>query len=95
MKIRLHVDKLIVDGLSTSSIGQPALRETVTAELDRLIREQGLGAHMKAAGEHRRMRGSDISVHDRLSAQAIGREIAKSVYSGIGPDQPIRGGQHK
>ena len=81
MKINLHIERLIVDGLSLSA------REK--AELSNALRQQ-LAGQLSAASDltglasQRTVNGGTVALRDAEQPGAIGQKIGTAIYRGIG-----------
>lgn len=81
MKVELHIERLVLDGLPVTSLQSGRLRRAVENELRRLLQ----------AGGHRRWTGSAVpSVGApafrfalRGGPETIGRQIGRAVHDGI------------
>jgi len=88
MKIHLHIDRVLLDGIA---VEQPhVLRSALEVELAGRLAEGGLAAEFRARTALPRAAGGAISVERKAGAAQLGRQIAGSVYRGIGNSQ--RGG---
>ncbi len=83
MNIKLHIDRLVLDGLDFSADQQHLLQASVVNELTRLLSEGGLAPHLAGGIVLARLSAGDIRVTDNRPAQ-LGRQIAQSVYGGMG-----------
>jgi len=84
MTINLHIDRLILDGLPMPHSQRPLLQAAVEAELTRLLTTDGLSPGLSAGGAIPHLPASSLQLpHDNSPAQ-LGRQIAQSVYGGIG-----------
>lgn len=82
MKIRLHIDRVLLDGIA---VEQPhALRSALEAELAGKLAEGGLAAELRTGFAAPRASGSSIRVDRKTGAAQLGRQIAGAVYHGIG-----------
>jgi hypothetical protein len=84
MKIELHIERLILDGLSLETRHGPLVRAAVERELTRLIAAHGLGHEQQSGGAVPRVRASGIRLSNEAHPTRLGQQIARSVYSGIG-----------
>jgi hypothetical protein len=82
--IQLHIDHLILDGLPIERTQVPAVQAAVEAELSRLLTERGMGSEWQAGGAVPSVRASAIQISSNHNATQLGRQIAQSVYSGMG-----------
>ncbi|MGD8791841.1 MAG: hypothetical protein PVF47_04755 [Anaerolineae bacterium] len=81
--IRVHVERLVLDGLAVAPGEGPALQAAVEAELAQLLAEGGLAPHLSAGGARPYARGGMVRAGGD-SAAGLGRQIARAVYVGIG-----------
>jgi len=84
MNIDLHIERLILDGIDVPHHERPALQAGVTAELTRLLTEGGLQPGLTAGSAMAFARGNDLQMATDENPTQIGKQIAQSVYSGIG-----------
>lgn len=76
MNVRLHIDRLVLDGVPMSAAERPRLQAAVEAELARLIEANGITPAL----------ASGIAPQITLANDTtqLATSIAQSVYSGIG-----------
>lgn len=84
MSVRIHIERLVLDGLPLTAADGPALRAAVTAELARLAAAGGLSPALLAAGRVRGVAGGPLRVTRGGPAGELGAGIARAVYGGIG-----------
>lgn len=82
-KINVHIDRLVLDGLSIPSHRQPLLRAAVETELGRLFAVNGLADHLRTNGAISHISASDIQLPEESSPGRLGQQIARAVYEGI------------
>ena len=87
MKIDLHIERLILEGLPVSSHDGPQVRAAVQAELSRLLSLQGFSGELQAGGTFPAVRTRPIHLEPQAGPRQIGRQIAHSVYRGLGGKQ--------
>ncbi|MCB1719377.1 MAG: hypothetical protein KDK05_29930, partial [Candidatus Competibacteraceae bacterium] len=78
MKINLHIDRLVLNGLDFTSDQQHLLQTSAVNELTRLLSEGGLAPHLAGGIALARLSAGDIQVTGNCPAQ-LGRQIAQSV----------------
>lgn len=83
--IRLHVERLVLDGLDVDPRDEPRLREALQAELGRLLAERGLSPELAAGGARPALAGEPLETRSGERADALGTDLARSVYAGLGP----------
>jgi hypothetical protein len=84
MNVRLHIERLVLDGLALERGHEPVLRAALEAELTRLIADGG-GAHeLMTAGAVPRVSAPGIETAGDGDPAQLGRQIARSVYDSFG-----------
>ncbi len=88
MKINLHIDRLVLEGVPAGRIRQRHLKEAVASELSRLIADGGSeGAGRIHTGAQsrteRNVSAGTIALPARPEAGKTGHKIAAAVYRGI------------
>jgi hypothetical protein len=83
MKISVHIERLVLEGLPVSSAQGARLGAAVERELARLVAAGGL-AGTGPGGAVARADAGTIRLRPRDNADAIGRKIALAAYRGIG-----------
>ena len=82
--IHLHIDRLILDGVSLPHAQRPLLQAAVEAELGRLLAEGGLGSEWRSGGAVPRISTPAIQLSPEGNPTQWGHQIAHAVYRGIG-----------
>lgn len=83
MNINLHIERLILDGVSIAPNQRHLLQASVEAELTRLLTDGGLAPGLAQGTALPRLSTSGIQVTSNNPIQ-LGQQIAQSVYGGIG-----------
>jgi len=84
MIMRIHIERLVLDGLPLQP-GQGALvQEALEAELSRLLTADGLDQSLRVTGLISQVSGGGISLTSPSDPAYVGRKIAEAVYGGIG-----------
>jgi hypothetical protein len=84
MNIRLHIERLVVDGFGVRHADGPAVKAAVQSELNRLLTDKGLRNELQQGGAIAQVRAGALQVGARPSLRNLGTGIARSVYGGIG-----------
>ena len=85
MNINLHIERLMLDGLSVAS-GEAALVQTaVEAELGRLLANELFAPAGSSAQAH--VGGGEIHLRAGVSARELGVEIGRSVFARLTSDR--------
>jgi hypothetical protein len=84
MNIKLHIERLILDGISPSLGERPLLQTAIEAELTRLLANGGLSDALQSGGALYNVRTAGIQLARDMSPTQLGEQIAGAVYGGIG-----------
>ncbi|HZS09154.1 MAG TPA: hypothetical protein VFD58_30245 [Blastocatellia bacterium] len=84
MNIKLHIERLILDGLPLDARQSAEVRAAVEAELTRLLTAGGLKQELLAGGATPSLRVEPVWLPRENDAAQSGARIARSVYGGIG-----------
>ncbi len=79
--IELHIEELVLHGFASAD--RYLIGEAVQRELARLFAEQGVPSSLTSGGELTRLHGGSFNVAPGAKAEAIGTQIAQSVYGGM------------
>ena len=84
MKIKLHIDRLILDGLPLERRHGPLVQAAVEKELARLLAAHGLGWEWQSGGAVARVSAPGFRLANENSPSRLGQQIAGSIYGRIG-----------
>ncbi len=84
MKIEVHIERLVLEGLPVSARDRARVHAAVAAELSRLIRAQGIATALRTGGAAPSVRADDLRVERQTSPRRLGTQIARAVYGGLG-----------
>jgi hypothetical protein len=84
MKIRLHIERLILDGVTLSAAERPRLQAAVEMELGRLLGERGIANGLESGVAIDAVRGGTVQLPREVSGTGLGKQVALAVYGGIG-----------
>jgi hypothetical protein len=84
MNIKLHIERLILDGVNIPRSQRRLLQASVESELTRLFTKGGVPQHLASGGASAHVPASPIDVSSGNHPIRLGRQIAQSVYGGIG-----------
>jgi|EndMetStandDraft_8_1072994.scaffolds.fasta_scaffold44941_4 hypothetical protein len=84
MRIDLHIERLVLDGLTVTAADSPRVRAAVEAELARLLAAGGVNREFAAGGAMPRLNAPQVTLAARPRPDAIGRAIAQSVNASLG-----------
>ena len=84
MRIRVNIERLVLDGLPVASVEGPSVRRAAERELARLLRAGGLKPEFLAGGAVPSLRIPGGAVVKNRRPAHLGRQIARAVYGGLG-----------
>jgi hypothetical protein len=90
MRIDLHIERLILDGLPVTSLQGPQLRAAIEKELARLLVEQGLSDELRGGIAVPGVRAGSIRFGRDERPERLGQSIARAVHEGIGNSKAER-----
>ena len=83
MTVHLHIERLVMEGLSLGSLDHHQVKAVVESELGSLLLSHGLGEAVQNGGEISFLSGNTIHMQSQQSPTTLGRHIARSVYGGL------------
>ncbi len=83
MKINLHIERLVLDGVDIAPSQRHFLQASVTTELTRMLTEGGVSSSFATGNALSRTTADCIQLTTNNPEQ-LGQQIAQSVYGGIG-----------
>ena len=84
MKINLHIDRLVLDGLPIDHQQGPLVKAAVEAELSRLLTANGLANSLLAGGATPSVPAPGIEMSSDRNPARLGQQIGRAIYGGIG-----------
>lgn len=84
MNVNLHIERLVLDGITLSVRERALLGTAVSDELTRLISEGGLPAGLPASGIVPSVPAGAIQLGSDHNPARLGQQIAQAVYGGNG-----------
>lgn len=84
MKIDLHIERLILEGLPITSGQRSQVQAAVETELTRLLTANGVSTNLLSGGVWPRIPVGSIQLTNDNTPANLGRQIAQAVYKGIG-----------
>jgi len=84
MNIALHIERLVVEGIPVTPGERAVLHATIHAELERLLRAEGLPGDRPRPGAVARVQGPAIRLPNALGPDTLGGLIASAIREGIG-----------
>jgi hypothetical protein len=84
MKIQLHIERLILDGLPVERREGSVVQAAIETELARLISTAGLAPALLSGGAMPASPGGSIQLTSQSKPAQMGAQIAQAVYGGLG-----------
>ena len=84
MSINLHIEKIVLDGVSLESHQHGMLKQALQAELTRLLASEGLGAIATGDMALRSVHAQSIEFNKGDNASQLGNQVAQAVHESIG-----------
>lgn len=85
MNIRVHIERLILDGLNVGAGDAPRVQAAVETELARMVTTDGLAPALLSGAALAEVTAGNVTLPRGRNATVLGEQIAQSVYQGIGP----------
>jgi hypothetical protein len=82
MNIKLHIERLVLEGIDTPPGHSEQLREYVSAELTRLLHDGGLADTVVRRGAVARLSAPTVGL-SATGPDHLGRQLASAIYAGI------------
>jgi hypothetical protein len=83
--VQIHIERLILDGISIPHAQRPVLQAAVAAELTRLVTEQGWSNHLQTNLAVPHLNAGAMTFSPDTPPSQMGQHIARSVYGGLTP----------
>ena len=84
MNIKLHIERLVLDGVNIAPGQRHVLQASVETELTRLLTVGGLSPSLAQGTALPRISAGGIQLTAGNNPTQLGQQIAQSVYGGIG-----------
>ena len=84
MNVRLHIDRLVLDGIDVGPADRPRLQAAVEQELARLIAAGGISPELAGGVALPSVRAPQITLAPDAKSAQLGTAIAGAVYGGVG-----------
>ncbi|MEO1208789.1 MAG: hypothetical protein AAFX78_04520 [Cyanobacteria bacterium J06638_20] len=82
--VHIHIDRLILDGISIPHAQRPLLQAAMETELTRLVTENGLSNQLQTNLAVPHLSAGAMAFSPDTSPSQMGQQIARSIYGGIG-----------
>ena len=86
MKIVLHIERLVLDGLPVTAMEGARVRAAIERELAGMLSRGGMSRALRQGGAVPRVSAPEITLGARERPDTIGGHIARSVHGAIGGD---------
>jgi hypothetical protein len=87
MKINVHIERLILDGLPIERRDGAAVQAAVEAELARLFHAGQLSPALRSSSMVAGLRAAFIELPESVSPAGLGQQIAQAVHTSLGHSQ--------
>lgn len=84
MNMSIHIERLILDGLSLPYRDRSRLQAAVEEELARWLVSGSLAVDLRSPGMLSRVTGGVVEVNGEEEPGLLGKRIAQAIYRGIG-----------
>lgn len=84
MNVNVNIERLILDGIRIGPAEGALVKAAAEGELSRLLRSGSLASSLRIGGSLPSVRAESIQVSAEGHPSRLGKQIARSVYGGIG-----------
>jgi hypothetical protein len=84
MNVKLHIERLVLDGFPLSAAQGAAVKTALETELSHLMSQHGISPDLQQRQFLPRVRPALFQPAREASPRALGKQIARSLYGGIG-----------
>lgn len=84
MKIELHIERVLLDGVPMTSAQAPLVRRAIEQELARLLTADGLSREFQRGAAVSRVNAGTLRLSKENRPARLGQDIARAVHAGIG-----------
>jgi hypothetical protein len=84
MRIHLHIERVVLDGVPVSATERPLLHIAMETELTELLRNGELSDELRAGTALAHLRAGAVRVGKDSNAKRLGTDIAHVVFQGLG-----------
>lgn len=84
MKIAVHIERLVLDGLAVTPAQGAQVRAAVERELARMLAAGGVADGLRGGGAVPQVPAPSFTLSPNARPDAIGRHVARSVHASIG-----------
>lgn len=83
MNINLHIERLVMDGVSVEPHQREELKAAVQTQLSHLLMSNGIGSSVQSYNNFREISGSFISIEKNSDPSDMGQQVAGAIFRGI------------
>ena len=83
MKLRIYIERLVLEGLPVNGAGPHHVQDAVRAELERLLSQAGLAHELQGGGVLARLKAAEIAMMRGDTTAELGKRIAQAVHGAI------------
>lgn len=85
MNVKLHIERLVLDGFPLTTHQGAQVKQAVQAELARLMTETSIHPQLQQSQSIPELQGGRLHSVPHATPRTLGVQIARSVYGGVGP----------
>jgi len=85
MTLRIHIDRLVLDGFDFSAREAAHLESALRAELASRLGVSGISDELRSTASVDALRPAQVSLGRTPGARPAGRAIARAIHKGIAP----------
>jgi len=83
MKVNIHIQRMVLDGISIPQHQQASFQAAVETEITRLFAVNGPKDSLMTGGAIAGIAGHDIRLAPEAEPEVLGRQIGRTIYEGI------------
>jgi hypothetical protein len=83
MKINLHIERVVLDGVAVSSTDRPEFQARLKAELAQLLRAGGLSDELRNGATLTHLRAGVVQISNKNGPAKLGTDVARAVHQGL------------
>ena len=84
MTITVHIERLVIDGISIPQRHRPVVQAALEQELAHLLANGGIATPLHTSGMLQRIPAGTLELDESDEPHILGEKIARAVYKGIG-----------
>jgi len=84
MNVRIHIDRVVLDGVAVRAADRPHLAAAIESELTRLLGTGGIAPALASGGAVPMVLAPQITLAPDAKPSQLGASIAGAVYGGVG-----------